>query len=354
MLHAVILAGGKGERFWPQSRRDRPKQLLPLLSERTLLSDTLDRLVGLVEQPRMTVVTAASLVEPVRATLADAPQVGVYGEPVARNTAAACVYGAVRAHRLDPDAVCIVLPSDHLVRPLRVFHDDLRRAVRRAEAGDLVTFGIPPARPETGYGYIEAGAAFEDDAAAFHVAAFHEKPDAVRAAEYVARGTMWWNSGMFVWRADVLLAAVAASLPELAACATRLAADWQGEDGGAAATTFYETAPSISIDYGVLERARNIATVRAAFEWDDVGEWGALPRLRERDAAGNVTRGDVIALDVRDSVLLSDDGLLAVLGVQDVAVVRTRDVTLIAPLERAQEVRALLAEVRARGWTRYE
>ncbi len=354
MLHAVILAGGRGERFWPQSRRVRPKQLLPLLSARTLLSDTLDRLTGLVEPGRVTVVTSAALVEAVRATLADAPAVGVHGEVVARNTAAACVYGAVRAHRLDPDAVCIVLPSDHMVRPLRVYQDDLRRAVVRAEAGDLVTFGVPPVRPETGYGYIEAGEPFADDADAFRVAAFHEKPDAASAATFIARGRFWWNSGMFVWRADALLAAVAASLPELAACAARLAAVWDGEDGGPAADTFYQDAPAISIDYGVLERAGNRAVVRARFEWDDVGAWSSLPRLRVRDEAGNVCIGDVIAHDVHDSVVVSEDGLVAILGLRDVAVVRTGDVTMVAPLERAQDVRLLLEAVRARGWTRYE
>lgn len=354
MLHAVILAGGRGERFWPQSRRDRPKQLLPLLSDRSLLSDTLDRVTGLVEPAHATVVTAASLVGPVRAALADAPAVGVYGEPVARNTAAACVYGAVRALRGDADAVCLVLPSDHMVRPLRVYQDDLRRAVVRAQAGDLVTFGIPPTRPETGYGYIEAGEPFADDAAAFRVAAFHEKPDEARVTAYVASGRFWWNSGMFVWRADVLLAAVASSLPALSAGAARLAAEWEGEDGGAAAAAFYQAAESISIDYGVLERATNLATVRAQFEWDDVGAWSSIPRLRERDANGNVLRGDVIAHDVRDSVVLSEDGLVALLGVQDLAVVRTGDVTMIAPLARAQDVRTLLEAVRAKGWTRYE
>jgi mannose-1-phosphate guanylyltransferase len=354
MLHAVILAGGRGERFWPFSRRIRPKQLLPLLGERTLLEETVDRLVDFVELDHTLILTSETLVHEVRRALATVPSVHVFGEPVARNTAPAVTYAAARLVREDRDAVCVVLPADHMVRPLQTFRSDLARAAELAADRYLVTIGIPPARPETGYGYIEAGEALSAGANTFAVRAFHEKPDSETAERYLASGRHFWNSGMFIWRADALLEAVREVLPELARCVDDLERHWSGEDGGEAARRFYESAPAVSVDVGVMEKARRIAMVRASFEWDDVGAWNAIARLRDCDAEGNVTLGTVVACDTRDSVLIGEGGLVATLGVEGLVVVRTDDVTMVAPRDRAQEVRRLVEAVRARGLEAYE
>ncbi len=351
---AVILAGGRGERFWPFSRRSRPKQFLPLLGDRTLLEDTIDRLAGLVPAERILVLTSEDLAPGAREVLRPLPASGIFGEPFARNTAAAVIYGAVRTQRLDPDAMCLVFPADHVVRPIHSFHADLTVAADIARDGTLVTLGIPPGRAETGYGYVEAGDALPGRATAFRVRAFHEKPDAARAGEYIVSGRHFWNAGMFVWRASAFLAAARAAMPETAPAIDRLIADWSGDDGGAAARTFYEQAPTISVDYGVLEKTQAMAVVRATFQWDDVGAWPAVQRIRETDDEGNAVIGRVIARDTTDCVLVAEDGLLATLGVHGLVVVRTKDVTMVAPADRAQEVRTLVAAVREKGLSSYE
>ncbi len=354
MLHAVILAGGRGERFWPLSRRDRPKQLLPLIHGRTLLEETLDRLAGVVEPARVLVVTSQTLVASVSSALERHRAAAVYGEPAGRNTAPAVTYAAVRVRRTDPDAVCVVLPSDHIVEPIAAFSADLERAVRLAEDGLLVTFGIPPTRPETGYGYLEAGAPIEGVTSAARVRAFREKPDAATAAAYLASGQHLWNSGMFVWRADALLRAVGDAMPALAALARQLAAEWVEPDGGEAADRFYREAEAVSVDYGVMERVANIALVHASFAWDDVGSWAAMSRIAPPDADGNVALGTVIARDTRDSILVSDGGLVAALGVEGLVIVRAGEITMVAPVDRAEEVRSLVEALRAHGLSEYE
>jgi mannose-1-phosphate guanylyltransferase len=353
-LFAVILAGGRGERFWPYSRRSRPKQFLPLLGDRTLLEETMDRLAGLVPADRILLLTSEDLAAGSREVLRPLPASGVYGEPFARDTAAAVLYGAVRARRADPNAVCLVFPADHVIRPIHSFHADLTVAIGLANEGALVTIGVPPARAETGYGYVEAGDPWPGLPTAFRVRAFHEKPDAARAQGYAVSGRHFWNAGMFAWRADAIVAAAREAMPEMSPALDRLIADWVGDDGGAAARAFYEGAPAISVDYGILEKARTLAVVRATFEWDDVGTWPAVQRIRETDDDGNAVIGHVIARDTTDCVLVAEDGLLATLGVSGLVVVRTRDVTMVAPADRAQEVRTLVAAVREKGLSGYE
>lgn len=345
-LHPVILAGGRGERFWPLSRRARPKQLLPLLSARPMIRDTLDRLRGLAPPTDAYVLTARDLVEAVREAVPDVPAAHVVGEPVGKNTGPAVALAAWWLRSAGDDAVVAVLPSDQRIGPAERFRASLAEAARVAlERRAIVTFGIPPTRPETGYGYIQVGPTVEPGSPVHRVAAFREKPDRPTAERYVADGTHLWNAGIFVFPPAVMLEEVRAHAPEIARLLPdqpeRLS-DWDP----AALDRYYAAAPSISIDYAVMERSSRALVARADFEWDDVGSWAALrPDEGAGGAGGNLVRGAAVLEDCRGVIAFGEGGLIAALGVSDLVIVRTGDVTLVCPRERAQEVRTLVARL---------
>ncbi|HEY6572679.1 MAG TPA: mannose-1-phosphate guanylyltransferase [Candidatus Eisenbacteria bacterium] len=342
----VILAGGRGERFWPLSRRHRPKQLLPLLSDRSMLADTLARLEGSASPRDAWVITARDLHGAVREAVPHVPHAHVVGEPVGKNTAPAIALACWWIRHAGPDVAVVVLPSDHRIEPAERFREELERAARLAlERRVIVTFGIPPTRPETGYGYVEVGDALAG-APEFHaVAAFREKPDHDTAARYLADGKHLWNAGMFVFAPDVMLEELAAHAPEIAALLPMLP-DRPGEGSEEALEKFYAAAPSISIDYAVMERSRRAVVARAGFAWDDLGSWAALATPDAVDAEGNVARGPVILHESRGIVAFADGGLLATIGVENLIVVRTGDVTLVCSRDRAQDVRAIVERLK--------
>jgi mannose-1-phosphate guanylyltransferase/mannose-6-phosphate isomerase len=345
--HSVlILAGGRGERFWPWSRPERPKQLLPLArGGRTLLGATLERALRLVPRERVLILTARHLVEAVRA---ECPGVPVVGEPVPRNTAPA-IGAAAAWFQGRGSGAFIVLPSDHLIDDLDAFVADATLAFEAAgRERVLLTFGIPASGPDTNFGYIQRGAGVGPRL--HRVARFTEKPDRARAEQYLAGGEHLWNSGMFVWRPDVFLDALEAGRPALAAPLRGLAAVAQDERSfERALDSVFGGLESISVDYAVLEHAPNTLVLEAAFDWDDLGSWGAWARRQPRDGHGNVLFGDAVAVDCKRCIVVGEGGTAAALGLEDMVVVHVGDSTLACRLAETDLVRKVSEAVRERG-----
>lgn len=353
-LHAIILAGGSGTRFWPLSRARRPKQFLKLVTGNALLHETHARVEALVPAARAWVVCGEAHVEGARAALPALPPAHLVVEPAARNTAPAIGLAAVRALAEDPDATLVVLPSDHHVAVPEAFREALALAARVAQEGLLVTLGIRPVRPETGYGYLKRGPARADGA--FAVEAFVEKPDLPTAQRYLQDAAYLWNAGIFVFRADAILGAFARHLPKVAEglAAIAQAFDRGPEAGEAASRELFPRLPSISIDYGVMEpeahAGHRIALVPGDFGWSDVGSFAALPEVRALDARGNALAGDALAVDCDDCVVVAEGGrLVATLGLRGLCVVDAGDALLVVPRDRAQDVRAVVEALKAQG-----
>lgn len=347
-LYPVIMAGGSGTRFWPASRRSRPKQFLPITGDRTMIEKTLDRALALAPAERTWVVTSESHAGPVEELMGALPRSNLLFEPVARDTAAAIGWAATEIARRDRDGILLVLPADHEIGPPERFEAAVDQAVALVSATDhLVTFGIVPDRPATGYGYIRRGAPIEATGPrpAFEVAEFCEKPDLETAERLLAGGCHYWNSGMFVWRAGRILDEIGARLPDLAA---RLAGIVPGDRVSLAAA--FEGAPKISIDYGVMESADRVSVLAVDFVWDDVGSWEAVARHRPAEGDGNHVAGSHAGLDSRDLIVVAPDGhLVGTIGVEGLAIVVTPDATLVCPRDRVEDVKALVDRLAGEG-----
>jgi mannose-1-phosphate guanylyltransferase len=337
-LHAVILAGGSGTRFWPLSRVKKPKQFLSLVTDRTLIAETFVRVEPLCSSGRTWVVCGTDHVAGVREALPNLRSEHLLVEPAARNTAPAIGLACVNALREDRDATLMVLPSDHHVARPDAFRAALSVAARASQNGDLLTLGIHPSRPETGYGYLRRGAEKSDGV--FAVEAFVEKPDAATAQRYLRDPAYSWNAGIFVFRADAMLEALRRHLPKIHDGLTR------GGD--------FTALQAISIDYGVMEpesqTTHRIALVPGDFGWSDVGSFAALPEVRALDARGNAVTGDALAIDCDDCVVLSEGKrLVAAVGLRGLCVVDAGDALLVVPRDRAQDVRAVVDALKAKG-----
>jgi len=322
-LHAVILAGGSGTRFWPLSRKRRPKQFLPLTGDAPLIVETFRRIEPIARHAW--VVCGQEHAAAVSLLL---PDVQVIVEPAAKNTAPAI---ALAAARVDPDAILMVLPSDHHISRPHAFRDALQLAARAAASGELVTIGIKPTRAETGYGYLRRGSPRPDGT--FAVEAFIEKPDLATAARYLADPAYSWNAGIFVFTARAYLEALQRHLP---------------------AALDFATAPNISIDYGVMEpeskRGGRIGMVPGDFGWSDVGSFAALPEVRPLDARGNAASGDALLIDCDDCVVLGEGKrLVAAVGLSGLCIIDAGDAVLVVPRDRAQDVRAVVEALKAKG-----
>lgn len=354
MIYPVILSGGSGTRLWPRSRSNTPKQFLPLVGDETLFQTTARRVAALQAAPVLTICA-----DDHRFMVGEQLQAiglensGILLEPMARNTAPAIGVAALHIVANDPDGVMLVLPADHLIRDEAAFHAAVLAGLPQAEAGSLVTFGIEPEYAETGYGYIRRGAALRDGVHA--IAAFVEKPDAERAAGYLASGDYLWNSGMFLFRADAYLQALATHAPAILDATRRAYANARRDlDFFRIDAEAYAESPSDSIDYAVMERVRDAAVVPVECGWSDVGSWSSLWRVGARDADGNVQLGDTIAVDTHDSYLqAADDRLVATLGVRDLIVVDTADALLVAHRDRVQDVKQLVDSLKAEGRTEH-
>jgi mannose-1-phosphate guanylyltransferase len=363
MTYAVIMAGGIGSRFWPQSRKARPKQFLDVFGDGTLIQNTVARLQGLVPPERCLVVTHERYVEQVQAQLPAVPEANILAEPMRRNTAPAIAYAATVLEARDEDATLIVLPADHVIRNVKRFHDVLQVALAKAqEPGTLVTIGIKPTHPETGYGYIqydgpaaqgdgaggdEAAAAAEGAPEAHPVRTFAEKPDRATAERFIESGDFLWNSGMFIWRADTILDQMATHLPDAheAFAALREAAGTDRE--ALAVVKAFQNSPSISIDYGVMERADAVYVVPGSFGWSDVGDWRAVYELSAHDEQGNAVEGEAILHDASRCYVQTDDRLVVLVGIHDAVVVDTDDAVLVCHRESTQQVKNVVEYLHA-------
>jgi len=344
---AAILAGGSGTRFWPASTLDVPKQMLPLTGGEPLLRETVARLEGLVPPEQTLVVTAERYADQVRALLPELPPDNVLGEPRPRNTAAACALAAHFVDRRDPDAVLLTLPSDHVAEPAEALREALAAgATRAAESGHLLTLGLEPDRPATGYGWIQLGEKLAASAGhpVHRVARFVEKPDRAEAEVLLARGGHLWNLGMFAWRPRVLIDELARHLPQVAEPMAAAAPHLGGPGQAAALASAFDDCLSISVDYGILEKSALVECLPCRFKWDDLGSFAALRRHLEPDAKGNVSVGAVLAMDAQGCTTWADsEHLVALLGVEDLIVVHAHGATLVAPRSRAEDVKRLVA-----------
>ncbi|MBI5522116.1 MAG: mannose-1-phosphate guanylyltransferase [Desulfarculus sp.] len=355
-MYVVVMAGGSGTRFWPASRRQRPKQLLTLTGQRSLLQQTVERLKPLAGPERVLVVTGLGHAQGVREQLPAVPSGQILAEPLARNTAAAAGLAAAWVAKRDPGAVCLVLPADHLITDESLFMATLERAIAVARAEDvLVTLGLTPRYPATGFGYIETGQVLDQNPPQVRrVAAFHEKPALATAQEYLESGRHLWNSGMFAWRAEVLLSEISRHLPELAAGLNELAPHLGTPGQDAALAEIYPRLPSISVDHGVLEKSPNLRVVKADFGWSDLGSWEAVAELWPADQADNVCQdGRLLAIEAQGNVVAAGGRLIALLGVKDLVAVVTDDVLLILPKQRCQDVRQVIENLKEHGLDQY-
>jgi len=352
MLHAVVMSGGSGTRFWPQSRRDRPKQLQPLAGDTSLLRQAVDRLEGLVPVERTWVVTNTLQAEVTRGQLPEVPPRQVLEEPRARNTAPCLGLAARHLLAVDPDAVMLVMPADHVIDPPGTFCDAARQAgeLVSEDPRRLVLFGAPPTRPATGYGYIRRGDALGGDHPGHHVAAFHEKPDRTTAETYIASGETYWNCGIFTWRADRFLEVLARYQPELSVGLEQVGAAIGTDDYLQVLGSTYEAIPSISIDHAVLEHSDDTCLIEAPFDWHDVGSWHALSEVSGTDSDGNTLRGGVTVVDSSNCIVRSDgDHLVAAVGVEGLVIVHTADATLVARRDDEEGLKRLVKRLEEEG-----
>jgi mannose-1-phosphate guanylyltransferase len=348
-VRAVVLAGGRGTRFWPLGRAARPKQFLRITGPDPMLVQTVRRIRSLVPPRRVTVIADAAQTRQARKVLPKLPRGSFLVEPEARNTAPALMLATARVWLENPEAVVAVLPADHLIGDEAMFLRKMRAAVEAAARETaLVTFGIPPAFPSTGYGYIRhnRGAGERIAGTVFYpVLGFKEKPDAVRAAEYIAAGDHAWNSGMFLWRAGVFAEKLERYAPELAPAWTAMVAALRSGSAVKLRTAF-RTVPATSIDYALMEKADGVLVADGDFGWSDVGAWSALAGVWPRDAAGNAARGDTLALDAKGCLVWNPGRLTALVGVRDLIVVEAGDALLVCDAAHDQAVKDLVEELK--------
>ncbi|MCO5044140.1 MAG: sugar phosphate nucleotidyltransferase [Kiritimatiellae bacterium] len=352
--YAVILAGGRGERFWPLSRAARPKQLLALVGNRPLLAQAVGRLEGLIPPERVLVLTNADLVQASREAAPELPPANIIGEPVGRDTAPAVALATALVKARDPKGVFAILTADHVMGDLPHFRETLAAGMDIAESGDyLVTIGIQPNEPSTGFGYIEQG----DDFSTVRgipfkrVRRFVEKPDRSTAESYLASGRFAWNSGMFVWSVPSIQSALQKYHPELGSKIDEWALAAVQPNFAEQLAESFATVRKISIDYAVMEKADNIVVAAGTFAWDDVGSWPALERHFPADHAQNVLIGDATAVASAQNIVYSQGRLTALVGVKDLIVVQAEDATLVCHRDHAQNIKELLATLREAGRT---
>jgi len=355
-LYPVILSGGSGTRLWPLSRAALPKQLLPLASEKTLLQETVLRLSGLMDAGAPLIVCNNDhrflIAEQMRDI--EVTPLAIFLEPIGRNTAPAAAIAALHLLKQDADAVMLLLPADHLIRDVPAFHTAIGEGMKAVACSHLVTFGIVPDAPETGYGYIQQGTAL-DACGAHNVARFVEKPRREDAEQFLASGDYFWNSGMFLFSCKQFLDELGEFRPDiLAACEQALARGQHDLDFCRLDKGAFAACPSDSIDYALMEHTRHAAVVPTDIGWNDIGAWSALWEVGEKDTAGNVTRGDVFLESVSNSLIRAESRMVAAIGVSNLLIVETPDAILVADKSRAQEVKKVVDYLKANGRSEHE
>jgi len=354
-LYGVILAGGSGTRFWPLSREKFPKQLLRIIGEETLLQQTVRRLLGFMPAHRVCIVTNEQQADSIELQLIDWKEElkeNLILEPEGRNTAPAIGLAAVHLMEKDPEAVMLVLPADHVIKQPTKFQQAVKLGARLATEGRLVTFGIQPTRPETGYGYIQPDRRTRlcsmGRLSGYRVARFVEKPNLQTAKRYLKSGNYFWNSGIFMWKASTVLEELAKQNPRLFRSLKQIHALWQSGDSKEKVPKLYKKLEAISIDHGVMEHSPHSAVIPVHFEWSDVGSWSSLQEVGDCNEDGNVMYGNIVDLGSTNSVLFADQRIVATIGLSDMVVVDTADATLVCPKSRAQDVKAIVQVLKQR------
>ena len=346
MTSIVIMAGGKGERFWPKSRINLPKQFLSLTDdEKSMIQHTVERAKSLVDIENVYVVTNEMYKNLVLEHVPDILDENIIIEPVAKNTAPCIGLAAMHIAKKDINSKMIILPSDHLIKFNEIFIDTLKTALDVVEKGDnLATIGITPNYPETGYGYINftKGESFKDSANVYEVLRFVEKPNLEKAKEYLTSGQYLWNSGMFVWRASTILKNFKEYLPEIYEGLQKIGESIGTEKYEEVLKKEFSNLPSESIDYGIMEKAKNIYVIPGNFGWDDVGSWLSIGRINKTNQDGNVINGNVISIKTKNSIIQGNKKLIATIGLEDIVIVDTDDVTLICHKDNTQEVKEII------------
>lgn len=354
MLHVVLMVGGSGTRFWPASHEATPKYLLPIVGEQSMLAQTVERIAPMVEPDRIYCVTSERQAGAVREALPHLPGGNIIAEPMGRDSAACIALAATIISERDPDAVMLCMPGDSLVKDAAKFRETVRAAESLAMKNKLVTFGIKPTTPETRFGYILRGERIAGTQSAYQVAKFTEKPDRAAAEQMVASGKYYWNSGNFVWRADVILKEFERHAPAHFQAMQKIRAKLHTPQLAETIKAEYAKLPKISIDYAVMEKASDVAVVEAAFDWDDVGTWTALEKHLQHDTNGNTCVGKCLPLASKGCIISTDaNHLVATIGVEDLIIVHTPDATLVCPKSKADDVKKLVDELRAKGFEAY-
>ncbi|WP_018887658.1 mannose-1-phosphate guanylyltransferase [Paenibacillus massiliensis] len=355
-ITCVIMAGGKGERFWPKSRTNLPKQFLNISGNKSMIQQSIARLEMLTDITRIFIVTNELYAELIKAQIPTLPHENIIIEPVGRNTAPCIGLASVIIEERYPDSTMIVIPSDHIIENEEGFVNILKTAVVVAQDnGSLVTLGIQPSYPETGYGYIESSnrSITINDLPVHKVNKFVEKPDLLTAQSYLEAGNFFWNSGIFVWKVDTIRGYIKELMPEMHDILEKMKVALPTDDCDDIIRSEFLNMPDQSIDYGIMEKVNNIHVIPCVFGWDDVGSWTALERINELDDNGNVIRGNILNLDTKRCIIESNGKLIATLGIEDLIIVDTEDVTLICTKDKAQEVKLLLKELRMQKMEEY-
>lgn len=350
--YAVIMAGGKGERFWPLSTSRRPKQLLDLVGEKALIAQAVDRIADLIPPDHVFVVTNDDIVDATRDALPDLPPGNIVGEPMGRDTAAAVALGCALVEKRDPNAAFCILTADQVMGDLPVFRSTLADALALASREEvLITLGIRPAHPDTGFGYIHAGEPVDGSGdSEFHkVRKFEEKPNLSRARKFLEDGNYYWNSGMFIWSVSTLRNALEKHCAPLVCMMDAVAPHIDTPKFSTVLRSRYEMLSKISIDYALMEKADNILMAEGNFMWDDVGSWPALENHFPADDDGNTCIGFTETLDASGNIIYSRDRLTACIGVNDLIVVQAEGVTLVCPKDRAQDIKQMVKSLHERG-----
>ena len=357
MISVVIMAGGKGERFWPKSRTNLPKQFLSLTNDgKSMIQHTVERLEGLVELENVYVVTNKLYEELIVEHIPNLPLENIIIEPEAKNTAPCIGLAAVHIAKKNPESKMIVLPSDHLIKFNEIFLDTLRSALEVVEDdGNIVTIGITPNYPETGYGYInfKKGVSPHEITNAYEVLRFVEKPDLERAKQYLTSGEYLWNSGMFIWKVSTILKCFEDFLPEIYTGLKEIEVAVNTEKYLETLKKVFSEIPSESIDYGIMEKAKNIYVIPGNFGWDDVGSWLSLERINNTNQDGNIISGNVVTVKTKNSIIQGSKKLIATIGLEDIIIVDTDDALLICNKDNTQEVKEVIANLKESNRTEY-
>ena len=353
MLYAVIMAGGSGTRFWPWSRKKTPKQLLKITGQETMITQTVDRIIGEIPSENIYIVTTASLAESIKEELSQVPAKNIISEPFGRNTAACIGLAATIISKKDPNAIMAVMTADHLIEPPGLFVKLLKCAEELAiEENALITFGIKPTGSSVNYGYIQRDEEVINlqDFLVYDVKCFTEKPDRITAENFLKSGNYYWNSGIFVWSASTILENINTLMPDLSHGLERIKKSLGTPDETSVICHEYEKFDNISIDYGIMERASNVKIIEAGFTWDDVGSWLAIERLNESDQNSNTILGKHCGLDTQGNIIIGDnEHLIATINVSDMIIVNTKDVTMVCNKNSAEDIKKLTELLKEKG-----